>query len=89
MIGGGQMIQRSVESDEGVELVLLLEEKGRDLSYQSLVYNRVEWLYCLSGGALRFAPFLQITLWSLILWSRLVFALLPSLFLRVDFARAR
>jgi hypothetical protein len=58
MIGGGQMIQRSVESDEGVELVLLLEEKGRDLSYHGVVDIRVEWLCSSSGGVLRFAPFL-------------------------------
>jgi hypothetical protein len=45
-----------VESNEGVGLVLLLEEKGRDLSYHSVVDIRVEWLCSLSGGVLRFAP---------------------------------
>jgi hypothetical protein len=39
-------------------LVLLLEKKGRDLSYHSVVDIRVEWLCNLSGGVLRFAPFL-------------------------------
>ena len=57
MIGGGQMIQRSCRNNEGIGLVLLLEEKGRGLSYHNGVDNRVEGLCSLSGGALSFAPF--------------------------------
>src|SRR5438876_7998557 len=57
-LGSGQSGARPRSSRIGVGLVLLLEGKGRDLSYHSVVDNRVEWLCSLSGGVLRFALFL-------------------------------
>ncbi len=59
MIGGGEMIQRSCrKAMKELGWYSYCEEKSRDLSCYSVVDIRVEWLCSLSGGALRFAPFL-------------------------------